>query len=394
MFRRNFMTFDPDRYINELLLCLNQDKKPIGLLLGAGCPFAIKTPTGDSLIPDIKGLKKKVYSNIKSTECGKLWKIIENVLKEEGVETPNIEQILSRVRGLSEYIGTDDLRGMDKSKLVNLEKKICEEIKNAMNTNLPEEITPYHQLANWIGAIQRNMPIEIFTTNYDLLMEIALEQLRIPFFDGFVGSHKPFFDPYAIEYDKLPPRWARLWKIHGSINWQTDGISVCRTNPDLCEGNLVIHPSHLKYEQSRKMPYLAMMDHLRGFLSISSGALIINGYSFGDQHLNDMLIQGLQGNPTMSAFALMYNDLENSSEVVEIAKKRGNLSVIATDGAVIGTREDNWKTESEKPDTYISQKYIDWSQSTVEKDKWEAKVRLGDFNVFGEFLQDITGKKM
>ena len=41
-----------------------------------------------------------------------------------------------------------------------------------------------------------------------------------PHFDGFVGSREPFFDIASIEQDEIPRRWARLWKLHGSINWQ------------------------------------------------------------------------------------------------------------------------------------------------------------------------------
>ena len=34
---------------------------------------------------------------------------------------------------------------------------------------------------------------EIFTSNYDLIIEKSLEAIRIPHFDGFVGSYEPFF---------------------------------------------------------------------------------------------------------------------------------------------------------------------------------------------------------
>ncbi|MCZ8488372.1 SIR2 family protein [Vibrio lentus] len=42
--------------------------------------------------------------------------------------------------------------------------------------------TPYHDLCTWIGSIDRRMPIELFTTNYDLLLEEALEDEEIPYF--------------------------------------------------------------------------------------------------------------------------------------------------------------------------------------------------------------------
>jgi hypothetical protein len=92
-----------------------------------------------------------------------------------------------------------------------------------VNPLLPEERTPYTELAAWIGGTDRWHPIEIFTPNYDLLMEEAFERLEIPFFDGFSGSFQPFFDPSSISNDDLPPRWARLWKLHGSLGWAENG---------------------------------------------------------------------------------------------------------------------------------------------------------------------------
>ncbi len=61
--------------------------------------------------------------------------------------------------------------------------------------------------------------MEIFTTNYDLLFEQALERTRVPFFDGFSGASEPFFDPSSVASNDLPARWTRLWKLHGSLGW-------------------------------------------------------------------------------------------------------------------------------------------------------------------------------
>jgi len=132
--------------------------------------------------------------------------------------------------------------------------------------------TPYHHVTAWIGAISRLYPIQLFTTNYDLLAEQALEENRVPYFDGFVGTRDTFFDLQAMEQDALPTRWARLWKIHGSVNWteDQDGKIHRRHSPG---SKQLIYPSHLKYDQSRRMPYLAMLDRLRTFLDPDSTVL-------------------------------------------------------------------------------------------------------------------------
>lgn len=45
----------------------------------------------------------------------------------------------------------------------------------------------------------------------------------------------------------MPPRWARLWKLHGSINWRFNRASktVFRTEREDSGDELLIHPSHL-----------------------------------------------------------------------------------------------------------------------------------------------------
>lgn len=391
------MSNDPERQASQILQCLTQDKKPLGLLLGAGCPYSVKDESDNCLIPDIRGLTEIVKGNV-CRDYEAHWSKIYSQLEDDGCTEPNIEKILSHVRGLSEYAGTGEVRGLNKAVLIELENKICDEIKKCVRKALPDNSTSYHKLAAWIGSIDRSFPIEIFTTNYDLLIEQALEDHLIPFYDGFVGSRKPFFDPYTIEHDNLPPQWARLWKIHGSINWRSDigdhtlehKWNVWRTNAQ-DGGDVVIHPSHLKYEQSRKMPYLAMMDRLRKFLSTPSSALIIVGYSFNDKHLNDVIFQGLQGTPTAAVFALMYGQLESYSNALSLAKKRGNLSIIAQNGAVIGTKEELWKQIEEQPDTNFPG-IVEWNKEP-DNDLFNANFLLGDFNYFGTFLQDISGKK-
>jgi hypothetical protein len=227
---------------------------------------------------------------------------------------PNVEDYLGRIRALRQVAGDDEVQGLGKTELERLEGAVCDEIYRLTKPDLPGGDTPYHNLARWIRTISRDVAVEIFTTNYDLLMEQALERLRVPYFDGFVGSCAPFFDPHAIEEDHLPSRWARIWKLHGSINWalmSRDGESdiVCRRRPEEVKprGRQLIHPSHLKYDESRRMPYLAMIDRLKHFLKRPSAALVVCGYSFADVHLNEVLRQGLSANPRAHAFGLLYS---------------------------------------------------------------------------------------
>jgi len=390
------MSNDPERQVNQLLQCLTQDKMRIAFLVGAGCPYSIEDKSNSPLIPDIKGLTEAVRKEVCCKEYKKPWENICSQIIEDGITQPNIEDILSRVRSLKDLAGSSDVRGLNKTTLEEIETRICDEIIKCVSKDLPNKNTPFHNFASWVGSIDRTNPVEIFTTNYDLLIEQAFEDIRIPFFDGFVGARQPFFDSHAVEFNNLPSRWARLWKIHGSINWWSfddGGYKVCRTDAKK-GGYVVIHPSHLKYEQSRKMPYLAMMDQLRKYLSTPSSVMIIIGYSFGDQHLNDVIIQSLQGSPSTAVFALMYGPLKEYLNAVTLAKGRGNLCILAKDGTVTGTREEKWREADEQPDSFLPSGIIEWKKGTKKDDPWKASLKLGDFNKFGVFLQDITGKKV
>ncbi|MEB3090030.1 hypothetical protein VJI93_08625, partial [Parvimonas sp. M20] len=96
-----------------------------------------------------------------------------------------LEDVLSFVRSLkSVACGGGEVRGLKEQELIELEISICKHIIEKVRRDLPNKETPYHRFAKWISAIDRDRPVEIFTTNYDLLMEQALEELSIPYFDG------------------------------------------------------------------------------------------------------------------------------------------------------------------------------------------------------------------
>jgi SIR2-like domain len=246
-----------------------------------------------------------------------------------------------------------------------------------------------------VNAVRRGNPVEIFTTNYDLLMEQALDECRVPYFDGFAGVRRPFFDLRAMEEDMLPPRWARLWKLHGSINWhQGAGKSVFRGSAkEDCGPKRVIHPSHLKYEEGRRMPYLAMIDRLRAFLKKPTLAIIISGYSFRDDDINEVIVQGLESTQTAIAFALLFGQLNDYPKAVELTRERSNLTLLAQDGAIISGQEAKWLAKDAEAISPDKIRWVKWTPvDPAKKDgKWGAELLLGDFVVFGQFLHELVG---
>lgn len=376
---------------------LESGKRQVGFFLGAGCPSGIFDKEGKvslKYIPDVAELTTAVGAELDgNTEFKKCWGKLATACKSDKVPIPNVEHILTQIRTICALKGTKEVDGMTAEGLQKLDERICQSIAKSVGKHLPEHIDCYHRFANWIGRADRVSPVEIFTPNYDLLLEEALEQLKIPFFDGFVGTREPFFDLAAIEYDELPIRWTRLWKLHGSINWikRTDG-SVFRCYPVPEGQQLLIYPSHLKYDQSRRMPFLAMIDRVRAFFRETNPVLIICGYSFADDHLNEVLLDGLRGNQSAHCYALMYLPLKDCEAAKLHATKVGNLSVLALDGAVIGNRPGNYKPI----DRSVITDGVGFDVAPAAKDDdttGAGLCRLGDFHHFGLFLETQFGGK-
>lgn len=405
---------DPLKHVRFLQHALSQDKKPMGIFLAAGCPLSVKAPSGNTpLIPDVAGLTTHINGTLSSTK-GTSKNDYDKLLAELGKANKsdkNIEEILSFIRALKDVSSGGDVRGFSESVLTDLERKICSEIVKKLDVSLPNTETPYHKLGSWI-SIDRAKPIEIFTTNYDLLIEQAFEELSIPYFDGFVGSRQSFFDLRAIEDDLMPKHWTRFWKIHGSINWfQNKKKEIFRSSKtEEIDSAHLIYPSHLKYEQSRKMPYLALLDQLSRFLRQPSSLLIISGYSFNDYHLNDTILNALRSNPNTMVIALLWGTFTYSDEktaevklrypnAMQLASQRPNLALWSLDEAVIGTTRGSWRIQKEyDPEenpgsciNVIEEPIKDAAGKETDEKRKKYELKLGDFAVFGDFLQALIG---
>jgi len=396
------MPFDPRTQLNALQQVLVQDKTSIGFLLAAGCGVAVRN--GDApLVPNVEGLTKMVTEKVSAGEYSDKFLSIIEQFREDGKDAPNVEVILSHIRALKIVAGNSTVRGLTKDDLAKLEGQICTIIAEVVDQNLPTLKTPHHQFAKWIRSTPRSVPVEIFTTNYDLLLEQALEDCEVPYFDGFIGARRAFFDLTSIEQDhllprdQLPSRWARLWKLHGSINWRLvrdgdDKVFVVRSMLKNKGDSLLIHPSHMKYEQSRRMPYLAMMDRLRSFVARKQAFLIICGYSFGDDHINEAIAQGLRSNSNATAFALQYGALNDYPQAIKMAEENPNLCLLASDSAILGMKRANWFSIESEAISDTGTLGIHWIPVEGDDAKKQASLALGDFEVLGSLFAEMIGR--
>ena len=251
------------------------------------------------------------------------WNALVKQCEQDGPRA-NVEKVLSNVRMKIDAIGDGEtLVGLGRDQLIAIENTICAAIAKKVNPSedrIPKR-TPHGDFAVWVKKVNRTAPLEIFTTNYDVLFERAFEASRVPVFDGFVGTYQPFFYPECLDDDNLLPtaKWVRLWKLHGSVSWRLEGEvgderkRILRGQPS--ESGEMILPSHRKYDQSRKQPYMAYMDRLSRTLNSEHALIVAIGYGFGDEHINSILYGSLDNRNTANVIALQFEELKEAKRL-------------------------------------------------------------------------------
>jgi len=374
----NESVHNPDQYMFGFRQIITNGKKKIGILLGAGAPVSINVgkDAWEPLIPNVVGLTRAIKSDLSPEDLTVFNEI------ESSIDDKNFEKVLSKIRALADVIGTSRVHGYDSKDYIKLTNNICNSIKKVVDRELPVSPTPYCELVSWINGINRKHGVEVFTTNYDLLLEQALERVKTPYFDGFSGSRNAFFDPSSISRNDLPPRWARVWKLHGSIGWEIGPSNEVIRIPH-SQNTSMVYPSHIKYDQTQAAPFSSLFERFKNFLLEPDTLLISSGFSFADAHITSKIIESLIANPSAALFAFQYNKISEESFAREIAMKCPNVSVFCRDGAIINGVEAKWRTG------ILPAK--NWQTIREEYFKGE-EFLLGDFKTLTRFLATAGGE--
>lgn len=206
-----------------------------------------------------------------------------------------------------------------------------------------------------------NKQVNLFTTNADIFLEIALEELGLEHNDGFAGRFHPRFS--LNNFRKLQFRSSQqfenisefplfnILKIHGSVNWRRDDQSdaiVCDTSlstieaiqnqglPDICQiplettstieslmtaanqkvyrsaidkfleayrNLLIVNPTKRKFEDTvLNQTYYDLLRHFSNELEKENSVLFVLGFSFADEHIRELTLRAADSNPTLTEF--------------------------------------------------------------------------------------------
>ena len=162
--------------------------------------------------------------------------------------------------------------------------------------------------------------LTVFTTNNDLFNEKALDTLNINYNNGFGGGLEKVFNPARFHYtfskkidtnlEKFEPleNMVYLYKLHGSISWvEQEGNSLFNIQEISIKGGqprrksrVLIYPTPLKQSQSLGTPYADLIREFQNKLAQPNSVIFVIGYSFSDEHLNNIIYQALASNSSIS----------------------------------------------------------------------------------------------
>ena len=299
-------------------------------------------------LPDVGDLQKGVLASLEGANSALLTKQLNK---------RNLEQALSRIRRIAALLKDsqpsagqeDSIDGLTALQADTLDELVCQAIVSELEISRAD-LKPMLDFAAWAARTDYHSPLEIFTVNYDLLLERALEEWQVPYFDGFIGTLIARFRTELVEpspgAECMPGFFVRLWKIHGSLNWEWDEKHTILRRGNPVPKSAAIYPSDTKYDESRRIPFVVLQDRFRRALHQPETLTLISGYSFGDEHLNEIIYDAASRRERSEIIVFCYSSIP--AELAERAARTPNIQVITGEEAIIGGVRDSWVMPQEE----------------------------------------------
>lgn len=97
--------------------------------------------------------------------------------------------------------------------------------------------------------------------------------------------------------------------MHGSLNWEKQEKQIWQT--DQPAQPLIIYPASDKYESSYEQPYFEMMSRFQQALRKENVLLIVIGFGFKDKHIQNVILEAVNQNPSFQLVIVSYNSEGN-----------------------------------------------------------------------------------
>lgn len=312
----------------------------LSLLCGSGITNAVSILAG---VGNGTTMGKAEFSNYKD----EIESAASESAKASGRDKGNIEDQIrtanSLLRGLKILGKNEDAITLENelnSIISKFANSILESEKGIATARGEERENAYRILINFLLSFASRTGnkerLNIFTTNYDRLIEVGAELAGVHLMDRFVGTMMPIFRSSRFQLDihynppgiRGEPRYlegvARLTKLHGSVDWVQNGGEIRRIGlpfgadkiepylqaPGLYGTNamgLMIYPNSAKDRETAEYPYVELFRDFAASICRPNSTLVTYGYGFGDEHIN-RVIHDMLTIPSTHLVIISYND--------------------------------------------------------------------------------------
>lgn len=311
----------------------------LNLLCGSGLTAAISRVAG---VDNNANMAKKEFGVFNKEIEASAKSKAKKAGREEGNLEDQIRTAIELLRGL-EIQGSPDApnlkQGLDKV-LENFSQSILQAENAIVVSEEGKREKAFDVLVNFLLSFASRTGnrerLNIFTTNYDRLIELGAELAGIHIMDRFVGSLMPIFRSSRLNLDihynppgiRGEPRYlegvVRMTKLHGSVDWLNVGDEIRRIGlpfgaesiapflqapgfRDMDYSRLMIYPNPDKDRETAEYPYVELFRDLAASICRPNSTLVTYGYGFGDEHIN-RVIRDMLTIPSTHLVIISYND--------------------------------------------------------------------------------------
>jgi hypothetical protein len=305
--------------LEQVLPNLSSGLSNTGFLFGAGTSVEAGYPVMARLTCDVVG----------SLHAGERT-AFDEVLAAAGITydavagSPNIELIADLV--MSQAITTGVSRFSDLEGRIR--ELVTEVIIGVTSPSLDNHVKFLTALRH--RTFGRAVCVYVFTTNYDVLFELAGAEAGVVVETGFIGSVERFFDHQRFamscgvvqaqsRFAEHPALTIKLIKLHGSISWAARSGRVFERHPAaIASGDrrVMILPRRRKIMDTLQPPHDALFTVASRALGADCKYMASCGFSFGDDHINANLLL-----PAISAGRVKFFALSEAETVGMTALK-------------------------------------------------------------------------
>lgn len=233
----------------------------------------------------------------KAANLGRFWDLEELLLRVRELKNAENSAITKLYRKFS-FRGNSKSKDKFDQKITSMAQEYSELerelLKFIREKCIRPDIKKGVEIYSNLFKLSKNFDLEIFTTNYDPIIENVCDNINIPYADGFMPEGNTGY--FSWNPESLYTQNLNLFKLHGSITWYKDSSGKIIKFPiDISKmgdvQSVIIYPT--EYKELFKPPFNRLYFEFTKSIFKSTNCLAI-GHSFRDDYMRELLLEKIR----------------------------------------------------------------------------------------------------